>query len=89
MTRQSIFNICEQIDIKCRAKAIPTEDLRAADEVFITSTAGGVMPVTKVDGIAIGSGAIGPLTKQITEVYWQMHNDDKCRDAISYQSNTA
>ena len=52
--------------------------------MFVTSTAGGVMPVTKLDGLPVGSGAIGPLTKRITEIYWQMHDDGRYRDVISY-----
>lgn len=84
ITRQTLFDISEQMNIECLARDISAGDLKTADEVFITSTAGGVMPVTKVDDGPIGSGLIGPLTKRITEIYWHMHDDDRYRDAISY-----
>ena len=32
------------------------------DELFISSTAGGLMPISKVDGQAIGTSPVGPVT---------------------------
>ena len=40
-----------------------------ASEVFVTGTMGGLAPVVSVDGRAIGDGSIGPVTKQLTELY--------------------
>jgi branched-chain amino acid aminotransferase len=48
--------------------------LREADEVFITSTAGGVMPVTVVDDQPVGDGNIGPVTRKIMFEYWDAHS---------------
>jgi branched-chain amino acid aminotransferase len=47
--------------------------LRDADEVFISSTAGGVMPVTRVDARILGNGRPGPLSTRIRELYWSKH----------------
>ena len=46
-----------------------------ADEVFATSTAGGVMPVTQVNSQVIGSGSIGPITQILKNAYWGLHDD--------------
>lgn len=46
-------------------------DLYTADEVFLTSTAGGVLPVSTVDGIGIGTDP-GPRTKALADAYWGM-----------------
>ncbi len=88
ITRQTIFDICAEMDVACRAGDIPAETLKAADEVFVTSTAGGVMPVTRIDGQAIGSGETGPLVERIRAMYWQMHSDEKYRDAVRYPELT-
>ena len=40
-----------------------------AAEAFVTGTMGGLAPVVSLDGRAIGSGAPGPLTKQLSELY--------------------
>ena len=84
ITRQTIFDLSDTMRINCVTRDISPDYLKAADEVFVTSTAGGVMPVTKIDETPIGSGCVGPLTKQITEAYWRMHEDARYRMAISY-----
>ena len=54
---------------------LPVTRLRAADEVFITSTAGGIMPVTRIDGEPVGDGKPGALTARLTALYWAKHTD--------------
>ncbi|TGU30446.1 branched-chain amino acid transferase, partial [bacterium M00.F.Ca.ET.152.01.1.1] len=58
--------------------------LPAADEVFITSTAGGVMPVTMIDGAAVADGKIGPVTRQLMALYWQKHDDPASSSPVHY-----
>lgn len=84
ITRQTIFDLSHRMQITCLARGISPVELKAADEVFVTSTAGGIMPVTKVDQGPIGSGGVGPITKRITESYWQMHQDPEFRKTINY-----
>jgi len=57
------------------AKPILIEMLKSSDEFFATSTAGGVMPITKVSGKKIGSGKVGNITRQIHKLYWEKHSD--------------
>jgi branched-chain amino acid aminotransferase len=75
ITRQSVLDICAELAIPARADVLTAAHLGAADEVFITSTAGGVMPVTVIDGRPVGSGAIGPMTARIHDLYWKHHED--------------
>lgn len=84
VTRRTVFDICARLGVSCEAGPVPVAALENADEAFITSTAGGVMPVTRVNGAPVGSGAIGPLTQQITSAYWQMHGEDNHRDPVDY-----
>lgn len=89
VTRQSIFDICASFDIDCSAQDVSVNALKTADEVFVTSTAGGVMPVTKIDNQPVGSGKVGALTKRLMQEYWRRHNDDTYRSPIQYPSPTA
>ena len=84
ITRQTIFDICEELEVRCHAQVVTVDKLKTADEVFITSTAGGVMPVTRIDDQPIASGNIGPLSNRIMDAYWQMHNEGKHRDPVKY-----
>jgi hypothetical protein len=65
-------------------RAVPAEEVRRADEVFVTSTAGGIMPVTEVDGRPVGNGAPGPITLRLREAYWGLHNDPRFATAVRY-----
>lgn len=84
ITRQTVFDLCQELKITCTARDVSPTELVTADEVFVTSTAGGIMPVTKIDGLHIGQGHIGRRTKQISDGYWRMHDDPRFRRAISY-----
>ena len=44
-------------------------EAQAADEAFITSASAFVMPVVRVDGVALGSGRPGPVTARLREIY--------------------
>lgn len=84
VTRQTVFDICRMSEITCTEEDISPDQLRLADEVFITSTAGGVMPVTQIDGHKIGLGTPGALTRHVTEAYWNMHDDESRRLVVRY-----
>ena len=53
----------------CREGDYTLPQLYNASEVFVTGTMGGLAPVISVDGRAIGDGATGPVTKQLTGLY--------------------
>jgi branched-chain amino acid aminotransferase len=77
ITRRTVLEICDELRIAAEPKGLTQSDLRAADEVFISSTAGGVMPVCRIDGEPIGEGVPGPVTGRITELYWRKHEDPR------------
>ncbi|MER8880827.1 aminotransferase class IV [Mesorhizobium sp. M0684] len=76
ITRQTVFDLCKETGLLVTAADLSRDELNEADEVFITSTAGGIMPVTRVDGSSIGSGRVGVVTRQLMDLYWQKHSDD-------------
>ena len=63
---------------------LSADEARAAEEVFITSTAGGIMPITKIDGRSIGSGTPGPVTQTLQDGYWALHEDPNYSFKIDY-----
>jgi branched-subunit amino acid aminotransferase/4-amino-4-deoxychorismate lyase len=58
--------------------------VRGADEVFISSTAGGIIPVTTVDGKPIGNGRPGPVTLRLRGAYWDLHRDPRFTLPVRY-----
>lgn len=73
ITRLSMIELAPELQLAVAERALPAEELRRADEVFITSTAGGVMPVTRLDGAVLGDGRPGPATRALHDLYWQRH----------------
>lgn len=72
ITRQTTLEIAEEYGIVNQVTRLTPYDLFAADEVFFSSTAGGVMPVVEIDGRSIGDGKPGPVTRRLHDLYWQM-----------------
>ncbi|TJX18407.1 MAG: branched-chain amino acid transferase, partial [Mesorhizobium sp.] len=51
---------------------------------FITSTAGGIMPVTEIDRAEIADGKVGPITSRLMALYWQKHDDPAWSTPVNY-----
>ena len=75
ITRQTVINLAKELKLKVNTKPISIEMLKSSDELFATSTAGGVMPITKVSGKKIGTGKVGDITRKIHKIYWEKHSD--------------
>ncbi len=75
ITRRSAIELCQELGVPVTLAPLPVTRLRAAHEVFITSTAGGIMPVTRIDGAPVGDGKPGALTQRLTALYWAKHTD--------------
>ncbi len=75
VTRQTVLDLCNELNVTAAPEKMTVEDLRSADEILVTSTAGGVMPVTKLNGRKIGDGTPGPATTRLRQLYWAKHAD--------------
>lgn len=87
ITRRTVFDLCQKLDIVVSVGNVSPEFLKNADEAFITSTAGGIMPVSTVDDVTFGSGKPGPVTTKVKALYWDMHTHPAWATAISYPAN--
>jgi branched-chain amino acid aminotransferase len=73
ITRRTVIEMARSLGIAVELRALSAGELRSAQEAFLSSSGGGVLPVTRVDGRAIGAGAPGPVTSQLVETYWAWH----------------
>jgi branched-chain amino acid aminotransferase len=69
VTRGCVLRLASSSGIACAEGDYTLTQLYNASEVFVTGTMGGLAPVVSVDGRSIGDGAIGPVTKHLTELY--------------------
>jgi branched-chain amino acid aminotransferase len=70
MTRDAVFELCAETNLDCVLASLPASELNSMDELFIASTAGGLMPISKVDGKTIGAAPVGPVTARLRDLYW-------------------
>ena len=84
ITRLSVIELAAEAGQPLEEGTLTPQELYAAEEVLATSTAGGVMPVTVVDGKPVGSGQPGPRTSQLREAYWARHQDPRYSTPVRY-----
>ena len=72
VTRETIFEIAEKDGLEVIEDQLIPYDLYTADELFLASTAGGIVPIEEVDGRRISSGKPGPVTQRVSELYLEM-----------------
>ena len=71
ITRKTVFELCAEAGLEAAATELTPRDLEDADEMFICSSAGGLMPVTRLNGKPIGNGAPGMTTGLLGDLYWR------------------
>lgn len=71
ITRDSVIELLrEDLGIAVEEREVDRTELYAAEEVFFCGTAWEVTPVTSVDRLAVGDGAVGPVTRRLQERYF-------------------
>ena len=69
ITRELVLEIAAATGVPFEERVLSANDLKAADELFITSTLKELLPMVTLDGVQIGSGAPGPVTKALLSAY--------------------
>lgn len=75
ITRQSVLEMCAELGIPAAVAPITRAELEEADEVFAATTAGGVMPVSRVGPRILGNDRPGPLSTRLKTLYWRKHRE--------------
>jgi branched-chain amino acid aminotransferase len=84
ITRRTVMELASDLGIPLERRSVPAGEMRRAGEVFVTSTAGGIMPVTRVDGETMGDGEPGPVTSRLRDAYWDLHRDPRYATPVLY-----
>jgi branched-chain amino acid aminotransferase len=84
ITRRTVLEVCAGAGIATEVRALPVAELLEADEVFISTTAGGPVPVTRIDQRIFSNGAPGPVAGRIREEYWRWMKRPELRQEVDY-----
>jgi branched-chain amino acid aminotransferase len=69
ITRNIVYRLAEAAGLPIDRDGLHTDDLPSLDEAFLTSSTREVVPVTRVEAVAIGSGEPGPVTLGLARAY--------------------
>jgi branched-chain amino acid aminotransferase len=73
ITLDSVFTLArEELGIEIIERTIDRSELFIADEVFLTGTAAHLSPVSEVDRRTVGDGGIGPITKRLQSMFFDV-----------------
>ncbi len=67
IVRGEVLGLVGELGIEAAVEPVTPDDLRGADEAFLTNSRIGVAPLVELDSIAIGEGVAGPVTASLRE----------------------
>ena len=69
VTRGVVIRLAREAGIAVRETALGVAELESSTELFITSTAREILPVTRLDGRPVGDGRVGPVTRRLHDAF--------------------
>lgn len=84
ITRQTVLEMAAARGLTAETRALPLDDFWQAGEVFLSSSGGGVIPVTRVDARSFSNGAPGPVARQLRADYFNWLMRDDLRTPVQY-----
>jgi branched-chain amino acid aminotransferase len=89
ITRLSVLDLCAELGLDGRIAPMRLEDLMEADEIFCSTTAGGVMPCARVGNTTIGVNIMandrpGPISTKLKALYWKKHEEGWHATPVNY-----
>jgi branched-chain amino acid aminotransferase len=85
VSRQTVIELARGAGFDVQLRPLPLAEFRRADEVFLTSTGGGVIPIASLDGVPIGGrapGVFGPVAERLQRDYWALHDDPRYMEPV-------
>ena len=85
ITRRTVLEMAEGQGLAVEERPLSLEELLEADEVFLSTTGGGVVPITKVDDRIFSNGAPGPIATALRTQYYAWLETPERREEVSYR----
>ncbi|MDP6044075.1 MAG: branched-chain-amino-acid transaminase [Phycisphaerae bacterium] len=77
VTRGLVISLARELGLTVTERSVTPDDLRSADECFLTGTAAEVISVTKIDDTTIGDGKVGEITKKLLAAFKAFTTSDR------------
>ena len=86
ITRKSVMELCMELGLRLEVRDIPAEEFRQADEIFACTTAGGIMPASRIDGRIMGNDRPGPISARLKDLFWQKRAEGWHATPVDYSA---
>lgn len=86
ITRQTVLEMCSAAGLQTETRALPLDEFWQADEVFLSSSGGGVIPVAQVDDRYFSNGSAGERALDLRKRYFDWISQDRFRTPVAAPS---
>lgn len=85
ITRKTVFELCDLKGIGSDVRPLRVDEFEDADEIFLSTTAGGIMPVSRLGGRILGNDRPGPISAGLRETFWAKRAEGWHATPIDYE----
>lgn len=85
ITRRTVLEMAEASGMQTETRPLPLAELLEADEVVLSSTGGGVIPITRVNDRIFSNDAPGPVAQSLRQMYFDWRMQAEYRDEVRYR----
>ena len=85
ISRLTILDICDELSIQKQVRPITRNEFMEADEIFLSTSSGGIVPITKVNNRIFSNNAPGEMTGKLSKCYWNWTEKSDLRIEIDYK----
>ncbi|MDQ2089225.1 aminotransferase class IV [Marimonas arenosa] len=84
LTRRTVIELCQARDLTVETRPLPLSELLEADEVFLSTSSGGAVPVARVDDRVFSNDAPGPVAKTLRADYFALLERGEMSQPVRY-----
>ncbi|MEX3016325.1 aminotransferase class IV [Gymnodinialimonas hymeniacidonis] len=84
ISRRTVLEMAAEAGLRVETRPLPLDEFLEADEVFLSSSGGGVIPVAQVDELHFSNGAAGPVALDMRRRYFDWIERPSHRTEITY-----
>ncbi|KMO18442.1 branched-chain amino acid--2-keto-4-methylthiobutyrate aminotransferase [Methylobacterium platani] len=88
LTRQSVIELAREMALDVAIRTVTAAELRDADEILLVTTAGGIMPASRIDGRIMGNDRPGPVFRRLYDAFWDKRARGWHATPVDYASGT-
>jgi branched-chain amino acid aminotransferase len=86
VSRRTVLEMAREAGYAVQERALSVSELQGAQEIFLSSTGGGVIPIGLLNGVPVAGrtpGEFGPVSSRLQARYWALHEEPRYTEAVA------